>query len=203
MTPRVANRRREAAAAADTGDQDHEAEQAAIEPAAEPKAKAKAETKATNGDDGRSEDLARAQEVPFDLLSGKPMVIGGESFLVGKLSLDAVAAIAQIAVKALQSMTGDSRQELEELRQAAKEGGIEALRSNISALLVLFDAETLNAVFGVVLDKGPEFARKHVDLMVAVQIVEAVLLVNDPGILRAIFFRLAKRFASSKSNSES
>lgn len=152
----------------------------------------------SNGE-GQSKELVEAQAKPIDRAAGKPLEIGGEKFLVGRLSLDQVVGIARVGAKALTNLDDDTRQELTEL---ANDPDNTSMTANVQTILAVLGGGTANELFGVALERDGEWVKRNVDLLDAVDIIEAVVDYNDIDRLRAAFLRLSGRFASSMKPSD-
>jgi hypothetical protein len=148
-------------------------------------------------DDVRSQTLERLSGTPvrIDCRDGTTATVH-----VGKLSIDQLVAIGRLADRARQVLTADQIAEAKEaVSGATEEAQVEA---GFNVLLGLLDAETIAALFGILIDRPAQWCRNAplgaVDML---NIVDAVLEHNSWAEVVAAFQRAARRLRASSAPS--
>lgn len=161
---------------------------------------------------GESAELADIREIPLEQLGGTEVVISDRSFIVGKLGLNHLTALARIVMNAVARMDQDKRRELQGIYEAAKaadeaeneeekqrlmrEAGLLTASGNIEVVVALLDADSLTRAAGVLLDVNYEWAKQHVDVLALLDIITALVDNNDIERVVATFLTLLERLQS-------
>jgi hypothetical protein len=167
-----------------------------------------------------SEVVAAVRSQTLERLSGTPIRIEcadgtTETVYVGKLSIDQLVAIGRLGDKVRQVLTADQLAEAKSqitgaMGDAPTEGDTEAksaverareeaaVEAGFNVLLGLLDAETVAALFGILIDRPAQWCRDAplgaVDLL---NIADAVLEHNSWMEVVAAFRRAARRLRAS------
>jgi len=140
------------------------------------------------------DDLDEARAIPLAVMSGTPVVIEGETFHVGKISLNQLAAIARLALVALKNMNQRQRDELRKIAEETGKAQSPQAMGNVEAVLALLEEDTVQRAVAIVLRADPEWVDENVGPVELLDIIDALVDNNDIGKVVAGFLRLTERF---------
>lgn len=144
-----------------------------------------------------TDDLEQARAVPLSVLSGTPITIDGRTFHVGKVSLNQLAAIARLALVAMQHMSARQREELQRIAEATGRQTSAQSLGNVEALLALLEEDTLQRAVAIVLRcDDPEWVDQHVGPEDLMDVIDAMVEHNNLEKLVRGFLRLTERLRS-------
>lgn len=148
----------------------------------------------------RSRTLAETRAVPMDRLPGRPCALGGETVMVGKLSVDQWLAVAGLAVKWAASRDPAERERFQKMRSAMQGGG-EQMDGLGTVLGTLLTKEMVLSFYAILVDREETWLEDHFDLAELAEVLDAADEHNDLRRVFAAFSRVAGRWRSQSEDS--
>lgn len=161
---------------------------------------------------GESAELAEVRDTPLEQYAGTEVIIDSRSFLVGKLGINHLTAIARIVMNGLAHMNREKREEIQALYRAAQEAekeknpeererlmqeaGLVTGGGTAEIILALLDEDTLTRASGVLLNVSYDWAKEHLDVVSLLEIVLALVENNDVERVTSTFLTLVERLQS-------